>query len=183
VANDAAGYSHELRWYGMDSVAHFHLMSVARDVARGNISKDDFVSKYELRIDENGIAFPFRNLEKDGIFVPNMIYVIGKKKRDSDVTLFKGDYRNRVYDPDWEDKDYALALIDRKWSFSDFENSDLVEQGIRFGKDMWNTCVEGFEKYNAGVYESIGHPATNLKVRDLGNKLIEYYSGIMEERK
>ena len=53
---------------------------------------------------------------------------------------------------------------------SDFENPELIEQGIRFGRDMWERRIRGFEKYQNRQPQ---------KVTDLGRKLIEYYSDLV----
>lgn len=180
-------YTHELRWYGLDAVAHFCLMDKARDVYRGNISKDDFVEKYRLRFDKRGyLAVPFESIEKDGIFIPEMTYgFFGKKPRSEvDVSLFDaGDHINRILMPSWKDKDYAVALMRRKWEFSDFEDADLVEQGVRYGRDFWGTCVAGFNENKDGMFfeGKMYEPAIPAKLKRLGEKLVGYYSGIIGE--
>ena len=42
-------FSHELLWYGIDSIVHFHLMRMAQDAVSGKINLEDFLSKYNVR--------------------------------------------------------------------------------------------------------------------------------------
>lgn len=175
-------YTHELRWYGLDAVAHFHLMDKARDVYGGKISKDDFVEKYRLRFDKYGrIAVPFESIEKDGVFIPEMAYWGKKGRSEVDVSLFKGDHKNRIFMDSWKNKDSAKGLINRKWEFSDFGTSYLVEQGVIYGKDMWRSCVEEFEETKNGViYDGcVCEPPMDPKIKRLGENLIGYYSGLI----
>lgn len=63
------------------------------------------------------------------------------------------------------------------WQETDLENPKLVEQGIQFGKDMWNTCRIGFEDY-IKQRQIQGNPQS-AKTTELGRKLIVYYDGIV----
>lgn len=191
-----SGYSHEILWYGVEAIAHVHLMRMALDISEGRLSVDDFVSKYSLDFDGalSGIFVPLRKIELDGVYIPQPAYAErwhggepSEKKRP--VCLFNGDYHNRIgydYTPvetdHWgPDKQYARQLISRKWQPSDLENQVLMEQGVRFGRDLWRTCVAGFEWHCKYRHEGWGWKESHQaqRVTDLGRKLIAYYDGIV----
>ena len=97
--------------------------------------------------------------------------------------LFDRDYLNKFLAATWDDNykvdpekieryEYAFQLTDRKWKEEDFKNPELVGQGIKFGKDMWEICVDFYDK----VKKEYPQPE---KVDELGRKLIAYYSSII----
>ncbi|MBL7054923.1 hypothetical protein ISS05_04150 [Candidatus Woesearchaeota archaeon] len=172
-------YNHELLWYGVDAVAHVHLMKMARDISEGKLSLDEFIDKYNLDCigsPSYGFFVPLDKIESDGIFVPQQTYLQNLKK----TCFFDQDYINRVLLDSWVEKEYANKLIGRKWQLSDLENPALIEQGVKFGRDMWRTCVEGFHQLKNGDPGS-NDPAQPKKVTDLCKKLIDYYSTLIFE--
>ena len=64
--------------------------------------------------------------------------------------------------------------MERGWQPSDLEDPELIRQGFDFGREVWQTCVEGFEKHN------IRHPQPQ-RITDLARKLIAYYSEFVSE--
>ena len=176
-------YEHEMLWYGVEAVAHAHLMRMAKDISDGRLSQEKFVEKYGLDFGSknSGFVFPLEKIESDGIFIPQQAYWGSDGQRcERKVHFFEHDYINRVRHDGWIEKEYAMQLIDRKWQPSDLENPELVQQGIKFGRDMWRTCVEGFHREKNGDPE-FNDPAQPQKVTDLGEKLIEYYSALVSE--
>ncbi|HLC71378.1 MAG TPA: hypothetical protein VJI32_05190 [Candidatus Nanoarchaeia archaeon] len=196
------GYAHEILWYGVDAITHVHLMRMARDISSQKLSPEGFVKKYNLTFEDltkqhglrgGWIRVPLTKIESGGIFIPRQAYSVkgNRRRKDRQIHLFDGDYGNRVElnprtpnEPDpWPNKQYAKQLMNRGWKSSDLESPELVEQGIRFGKDMWQTCVQGFEwcsnyRYEGwGIEESLQLP----KVTELGRKLIAYYEEIIKE--
>lgn len=161
--NTSYGYGHEILWYGVDAVIHTHLMRMARDVSKRKLPLDKFIETYGLESRRTRILVDLERIETDGIFIP-------RHTTRGKVHLFHSDYLNRVYFWDAE-KDYAKQLIERKWELSDLENLELVEQGIRFGRDMWASCVKGFERKR--------ETPQPIKVTDLGRELISYYDKIV----
>ncbi len=183
-------YEHEMLWYGIDAVAHVYLMRMARDISKGILKQDEFIRKYELDFgnQECGFVLSLNKIESDGLFIPQQAYCPGNGKRlDRKIHFFNGDYDNRVRHKGWVDKDYANQLMERKWEPSDLENPELVEQGVKFGRDMWGTCVKEFEISKRGILKEIynGKRIYSLpqpqKVTDLGEKLITYYSALISE--
>ncbi|GEM_PF-1423079 len=171
-------YEHEILWYGIDAIAHTHLMRMAKDISEGKLSQDEFVKKYRLDFRRSdGFVASLEKIESDGIFIPQQACSDEEgKKFDREVHLFNSDYGNIVRNKSWVNKEYAIELMDRRWQPSDLRNPDLVEQGIKFGRDMWLTCVEGFETSQRGFLDVSRQPQ---KVTDLGRKLIEYYSALV----
>lgn len=171
-------FEHEILWYGIDAIAHAHLMRMAKDISEGKLSQDEFVKKYKLNFRRSyGFVGSLEKIESDGIFMPQHTCRDGEgNKFDREVHFFNSDYGNRVNKKCWENKKYAIELMGRRWQPSDLRNPELVEQGIKFGRDMWLTCVEGFEVAQKGYLDVSAQPQ---KVTDLGRKLIEYYSALI----
>ncbi len=168
-------YEHELLWYGIDAVVHSHLMLMAQDISNGTLSNDKFIEKYGLDFDNQNDGFfaPLERIESNGIFIPQQAYWDEEGKRcDRRIHFFYDDYVNRVLRDGWVDKEYAMKLIRKKWQPSDLENRELVEQGIKFGRDMWKTCVEGFYRVNRKYPQP-------QKVTDFAEKLMTYYSALV----
>ncbi|MFA6073802.1 MAG: hypothetical protein WC758_06840 [Candidatus Woesearchaeota archaeon] len=179
------GFNHGLLLYGVEAITHNYLMQKAEDVSAGKLSKGEFIQKYNLGFltdgKDIGLEFaikkygffvaPINTLESEGIFIPKQAdWNILGEKLNKKVNLFGLDYTNLIYRDNWTNKDYALSLIHRKWQPEDLENPELVEQGIKFGEDMWKTCVAEFNEYKHRQSASI---------TDLGQKLIDYYSKIV----
>jgi hypothetical protein len=157
------------------------------------LAKEDLIEKYGLGFGKNnGFGFfgLLNRIEADGIFIPKEAlspYWGGwGKGSERIVPFFHGDYNNRIGLESWKNKEYALALTNRRWQPQDLESRDLVEQGIRFGKDMWETCVTGFEKKKDGV-RTVGspdkwdRPPQPQNVTELARRLIAYYSELVSE--
>lgn len=193
-------YGYEILGYGIKAVAHAHLMQMARGIAEGRLSRGEFIEKYGLEFMDNGLIekygsefmdnglgffAPLEKIESDGIFIPQQAYTSGEKRSDNIVWFFDPDWHNRVFSHYWADKEYALQLLDRKWQPSDLENPELVQQGARFGREAWLTCVVRFDEIvNRVPGEHSGGndtPAQPKKVTDLGRKLIPYYSALVSE--
>lgn len=180
-------FNHELLCYGLQSVAHAYIMQIAKEISSGGISLDEFIQKYDIKF--GGVEkfqISVQGIKSDGIFIPNVEHY---KDDGRTFWLFNDDHRNRIYRAgefisgkfvsDWKDQNYADALTRRVWQPSDLENLNLIEQGLKFGRDMWKTCVIGFDRYKQGHQEH-RVPAQTQKVTDLGEKLINYYSAIIE---
>jgi len=176
--NVSYAYEHEILWYGMDAIAHIVLMRNANNTLKGKWSMDQFIQKYDLKFGKinryfNGISMPLKKVELDGIFIPQQAYwdEEGKiKKRE--LCFFNPDYSNRIdlnsYGFFYKKK--AKELVAKTWGKSDLENPELIQQGIEFGKQMWGSCVEEFEKKKK---------TTPQKVIDLCEKLNRYYSNLV----
>lgn len=209
IEKGSCAYEHEIIWYGIDAVAHVHLMRMAKDISKGRLSKEKFIKKYELEFGnknhsfgdwDHGFVVPLEKIESDGIFIPRQAYLNAEGERfDRKVWFFNRDYCNVfLYNAD----KYPVRLIEKKWQPSDFENSELIEQGIKFGKDMWEICVKRFEEYKGKPKERVTYSYKNRgaildwflprkqvrtvemivqpqKVTELGEKLIAYYSALI----
>lgn len=161
-------YEHEILWYGIDAVAHTHLMNIARDIPNGNLSVEEFIEKYSVEFGSGSYSFlvSLDGIEADGIFIP-------QQRVHRAVNLFDVDYKNRLRRDSWVEKNYAGDLINiTRWQPRYLKNSRLIEHGVKFGRDMWQTCVTGFDQTNKR------HPQPQ-KVTDLGRELIKYYNGIV----
>ncbi len=168
-------FCHELLWYGIDAVAHAHLMRMAKkNLSDRKLSLGELIDRYGLAFGENytNITIKADSIVSDGIFLPQHKVLIKK------FSLFNRDYLNRVWYADWKDKEYAEELIRRKWEPNDLEDKDLVLAGERFGKDMWLSCVKGFNQYKNG-YRIEEIPKQPKDITILGEKLIKYYSKIV----
>jgi hypothetical protein len=96
------------------------------------------------------------------------------EKENRKIQLFNFDYGNRfIWHENSEVRKYAQNLYTRKWQPEDLENLELIEQGIKFGKDMWQTCVKGFIKTNKENSKS-------KNIVEVYAELIKYYSKIVE---
>lgn len=172
-------YNHELLWYGLDGFAHFWLMKQARlfieqgkdtqelqqryGIKRGNEMKHSLAFLYG-----NTFFYPFSIVIQDGIYVPKHAL------RKETVLFDRSDIpSNRRFE-----NNQVMNLCNRRWNLEDFANKELVEQGMTFGKELWKSGVKGFYKYKDGT-EDI-HKQSN-KVTELGEKLIQYYSEIIED--
>lgn len=71
-----------------------------------------------------------------------------------------------------------LMRMARAISEGNLENSELIEQGIRFGRDMWQTCVSGFQHSKNGN-ALFNEPAQPQHVTEVAEKLIRYYSALV----
>lgn len=184
-------FEHELLFYGVEAVAHYHLMNMARGIFEGEISIDEFVKKYALSFGINPesmhpqLASPqftgnLTLLANDKIFVPQQAYNLPGVRRSGKVRFLYSDYRNRMHNDSWTDKASAKALIKRIWQPSDLQNPELVKQCARFGRDLWQTCVSGFDRYkNGDKTEFYTIPQQPKHVTELGEQLIEYYSSLV----
>ena len=160
-------YGVEILSYGVDAIAHFHLMSMAKDVAEGRLKKEKFIETYGIQFKgDMGFLGSLDGAVADGIFIPQQRVL---DENGIKIWYFDLDYGNRIVHESWTDKEYARQLLDRQWQPSDFENPELVEQGIRFGRDMWQTCSVGFNKRKN---------AQSSRINELAEKLISYYSAI-----
>ncbi len=187
-------YQHEILWYGIDAVAHAYLMHRARDIREGKISLEEFARKFGLNFEDKIEVYdrPFFSgsltaIEADSIFVPPQAYLNGEGNRyEKRVCFFHPDYRNRISMGSWTNKAVARLLTEKIWHPSDLEDPYTVEEGLKFGKDMWATCVVGFEEGKGPMYESQTEEGKFIftkpqpqKVTDLGRRLIAYYSSIV----
>ena len=179
-------YNHEVLWYGVEAVAHFYLMKIAQAIFKGKLSKEEIIEKYNLTfVGENSglIKGSIYEMTKDKIFIPKQLSDSAYSdtyRHKGEISFFSSDYLNRVARDCWIDKEYAQQLINHNWQPEDLENQELIQQGIRFGKDMWATCVNGFEQYKElGVEQKFY--AKNKKVNKLARGLIKYYSQIISQ--
>ncbi len=196
-------YYHEIEWYGMDALGHVLLMRFARQALERNWPLEVFVRKSEVAIEHGNLFFPLNRLSAEGLFIPEHFFWNREgEKYQREVALFDSDYANMVQAKAWVDKqnagdpnsyrwklsdEQAYALIDRKWSWEDLKKPSLVTQGEYFGLDMWFTTLSVFQVTKKGRLEHTskekevrGEPLTQ-KVDELSQKLIAYYTAIVEE--
>lgn len=181
-------FEHELLFYGVEAVAHYHLMSMARDISEGKISLDEFVKKYGLSFGINPesmypkLASPqftgnLTLLANDGIFVPQQAYNLPYVRRSGKIQFFSTDYFNRTRQDGWVDESFAEELIKRTWQPTDLQDPELAEKGMRFDRDLWKTCLLGFEDLQ--IYQKGVRTAQPDHVTELGKQLIKYYSSLV----
>ena len=172
-------FEHELLGYGIEAVSIVHIMRVARGIPEGEISLEQFLDRYQPQFHGKpfGFSIELRRIEADGIFIPRHAY------RDPDrvTNPFNTDLGNYV------NSEYAEKLYARDWSPEDLTKPELIEEGIRLGKDLWQACAGGFEKTQSCVSKSwstergsVYGPPQPANVTELGRKLIAYYSGIVD---
>jgi len=173
-------YFHELLWYGVEAIAHILLMQEAQANISSGIPVEKLAGKFDLIFPRRDYFIgPLKAVERIEIFVPKHAYLIHSEGDERKVRYFDGDYRNRFrYMDDWADKKSAFDLMKRDWQISDLKDPELVKRGLRFGRDMWRKCYEGFEKYKEGTGTLTEKP-TPQHILDLGRKLIAYYSSIV----
>ncbi len=179
----------QLLLYGVAGVVHAYL---CRALLAGEVSAGKFYRKYEVRretvMQERLLAMPLRALRRDGIYFPRKAgvnAVLQKPGRTRRVIMFFGDYLNQfithsgfALEPRYQ---YALNLVTRQGGAGDFKNKRLLEQGLRFGRELWAFSVEGFERERKGRrmkpsrFRALSSGATRTC-----RKLISYYSGIVE---
>lgn len=180
---------HELLWYGIKAVAHFHLMHM---VGLTDEITPEFTEKYRLDLEETnpthfhytkikhtghgGFYVPLKAVEQDGIYFPKAAYYDGAGRiHERLVPLFEQDYINCILRDSWTDKEYATKFIGKVWAVGHLLWNN--EKGIRFARDLWKTCVAGFEKYKDGHSDwKPEDPPQPQKITDLGRKLIAYYA-------
>ncbi len=104
--------------YGIDFVAHAHLMKKARDnLIPGSISLEEFIKKYELNFEKSivyeernaipswptlhlchGFVGSLKSIEKEGIFIPEVAYLNMNycfiSKIDREIPYLSKDYGN-----------------------------------------------------------------------------------------
>lgn len=177
VGGVSSPYEHEILWYGIEAVAHVHVMRMAQAVISGSMAPEAFMEMYQLQFGTVGRGSGFdgslKAIERDGIFVPEHAYWFFPGDRT--VSFFERNYINRTCHPSWRNKEYAYAwaLMDRTWKPSDLSDRSMIEQGIRFGRDLWVTCTEGFER-------AVVRNAQPERLTELGRRLIAFYSAIIE---
>ncbi|MFA6460714.1 MAG: hypothetical protein WCV90_00475 [Candidatus Woesearchaeota archaeon] len=167
-------YVHEILWYGTDSIVHAYLMGKAREIFNGAISREDFMSKYDLNYDDSLLSVGIEGIRRDGVFIP-------QQKENPRIYLFSRDYNAKL--PFTFEYDYARELTSRCWVPSDIEDSGLVTLGLRCGKDMWKNCVEGYESTKDGkdhMNRDMFRPVPS-KDRNIIEQLILYYSALISE--
>ncbi len=183
-------YGHEILWYGIDSVVHVHMMRMARDVAMGKITRDEFIRKYGLDFEVNKICGSLRKVEEDGIFIPKHKYldededdgVLESAREEAEFLLFDLDYF-LIGGDEKKEREYNEKLISKEWQPSDLENIELIELGIKCGQYMWGERVLGYQKSKNGRPADRRTPVNIISLRKnvqiLAEKLIEYYSSIV----
>src|SRR3989344_6563893 len=153
-------------------------MRQARDIASEKILLEQFVEKYRLkdfgRGKEIGPGFfgSLRAIQNDGIFIPEQKFY---GKENFEFSYFHPDYGNRFIGSRLgpNTKNALFLMDDHTWKPEDFTALEIIERGEKFGRDMWKTCVDGFEEWKSITQYQ--------RVIDIGRELIKYYSEIMNE--
>jgi|TARA_Y100000310_G_scaffold124950_2_gene123772 hypothetical protein len=191
-------YFHEILLRGIDAVAHVHLMRSAQDVLDEKISLNELRRKYRLDFGLkgteggqtmiDGFIGHLSTVEGDGLFVPRHAYSDerGQQIKRRMIRFFSRRNYEKIDDDTWTDKDYALQLVERRWRPGDLRNQELVAQGLRFGRDLWNASVAAFEEsQERGAVLDYRHgqvqygPPQSQEVTELGRKLIAHYSSVV----
>lgn len=177
-------FEHELLFYGVEALIHYHIMNMARNISEGKISTDEFVKKYRLifgddpELEYTNVSPQFignlKLLTDDGIFVPQQAYNLPHVRSNGKVRFFDSDYRNRLSYDGWSNKQLAHTLIDHIWRPADLQNLELTRQGVEFARDLWQTCIWGFNFYKDGQGKTQPRHVT-----EPGEQLIEYYSSLI----
>lgn len=173
-------YEHEILWYGLEGFAHFWLMKNAKKFIEQGKTPQELQAKYDLKrgdkikhslafIYGSTFAYPLSKVTQDGIYIP-------KYSQANDRVLFN--VHDIPSNRRFQDNIETMNLCRRRWNLEDFANMELVEQGMIFGKELWKTGVVGFNRYKGETFNEVKQ---SEKVTSLGEKLIEYYSAIMEE--
>lgn len=175
-------YEHEILWYGIEAVAHAHMLQRAKEISEGEFTREEFLSLFCLDFEEGnhhsmGDSFqfvgPLKNIESSGIFIPQHAYSTEKPRM---IFYFSSDYRNRLRRTD----NALYYLLDRKWQPSDLEDKQLITEGIFFARKLWNNCVEHFHEFKGGDPKH-NDPPQPENVTILAERLIEYYDVIVNE--
>lgn len=172
--NVSYAFEHELLWYGVDAVVHYHVMDRVKDVTAETLP--EFAQKYKLGRgtqfwNEHHIAISADTLEQDGIYIP-------KQRRGGIVALFENDYfANRGFNGTFDRDNFMKLgqLKKRSWENSTLLDKEIQERGLQWSKELWMDCVAGFKKYKNGGGDI---PKQSEKVTRLGEELIAYYSAM-----
>lgn len=186
LTGNRQGYGSVAYGYGFLGLAHILLFREARSVVRGEVSLDTFVEKCDLR-DFSGQGNPplqpagyrfyvggfsgssSKIAEQTGVFLTKDL----SKIKSGRIHFVYSDYINVLWDLEKEGQyDQTANLAHRRWLPEDFMDSELVENGIRFGKVMWANVVKEYESLSKMNSQSD-------EITEAGRKLIAYYDQIV----
>ena len=172
--------------YGVKAMAHVHLMSMARNIAAGQISLDDFVADYGLDFEHEPRIFlgRLKSMEDDSVYVPQTAYryICGEigglgSKRPGMVPYFSSDYKNLFIGTSLTEQGYIegtpIELFEKDWKPEDLQNPEIVEQGIVFGKKLWELSVAEFEKRHPEI-------VSDSFVMNAARLLIDHYHKVVD---
>jgi hypothetical protein len=173
-------YQHDLVLYGIDAMIHVFIMKALKTFIEKKSSIHTLIAKYGIDNTPSGFEIYLNKIEDAGIFIPihKQQQTDPKLKR---IIFFDPDYLNFVWTErligtrDSFDKLHAWAkgLVTRKWTIADLENITLVEEGIKFGRTMWEYKIKEYEKYKVKY-------GLDKDIAVLAEKLIQYYSSIID---
>ncbi len=172
-------FYHELAWYGTESFAHFYIMKKADENLKSGKSIEEFIGRFLItrsKFLSSKFEASFRKIGEE-IYLP----MLGNFS--STLILFSPDYKNRFDKERWQNENYVSELLNRKWKETDFQDKNLIDEGIQFGKDIWNTCVRGFNegKKSLEYVKDLEVKSELEKTFYFGEEIIKYYSSIINE--
>jgi len=124
-------------------------------------------------------------ISRDGVSLPTFYL---HDKPDKDFRYFSSDYYNRFMKPEeCKSEEISKLMLEREWKPKDFANPEVVENALKFARDMWQTCINGFERsYRSGIPKRTCStevlertPPQPKYVTELARELILYYGGII----
>lgn len=183
---------HELLCYGLSSIPHYYIMNKAKEIAKGEISLNDFLNKYSLSkyekfsiknaaidsiyakvnqippegLEGKGFFMPLKVLEAENIFIP-------EKHRDRLIYLFQEDYGNQMFNHHfWNHVNKMHDFLRKHWVSEDFKDPQIIKTGINFSKSLWKTAASGIGCCSMS-------PASLESIFDYTKELVDYYSEIL----
>lgn len=192
--------------YGFTGMLEIATAHTAMDVIQGDLQLDELIRMFDLRdFDRSQITGYWpgcftgsreKIIEQTGIFVPR--WRLNVIKEYDGLYFFDTDHLNgitRLRDSDQinevtglrgaEAYREAMKLTRRTdWTPEDLVNPELIEQVIRFGRNLWKVGLERVEGNTEDYYERCGEPDIEpdqrANLQKAGEELIRYYSEIVE---
>ena len=171
-------FKNPILWYGVDSVAIFYVMKNAEKNIQESKSLEDFIKKVNLKVGgdlpkiNESPYISLNDLVSKGLFLPkNLHYKSLAKKNERNIYLFNRDYLNMMTFTNWTDNQYAKDLMNKKISFEEFQDPKIIQNGIKFSKDLWKTSIEQYQEFKKDEKTKRGN--------ELREILINYYSSII----
>ncbi len=181
-------FFHAILKKGVDGIFHAQLMKKARAVASGSTSLEAFVEKYQLTVTDNQkLQLPRKSLqlasEEEGIYIPPIV-----SRSDAPFILCNSGYAMDFIRAGFlkanaegilsEETPYAYIpnLLNRSWKREDLQEKECVEQGIKFGNDLWKCSVQRYKDMQK-MYSSI-RGLDRKELAEAQQALLTYYTAI-----
>jgi len=144
---------------------------------------DGFIKKYQLKFQDphlrgiGGFLGTLEPMAHEGLFIP-------EGRENKSIVFFDLDYLNKLGRPRRENgflvrREDPFELSDRTWKPEDLGNSELIERGLGYSRELWKISTEDFERQVKKTECAEPMPA---EVIGIARKLISYYEGIVSRK-